>query len=819
MCDSKFIIKIRKCFQLLFEHDHRVTDDTLLEKFSLLLEQIFKANDADSGDVIQRGIDLNKWLNVFAARWKVLDSSVVALGLNVIGSLPICSYGLDALQINREIIKDLLKSIHSTPQLNSSISCSLWKLFLKLVEISSEEAWLPQDCLRSCILSIDDDSMYVSRAATELAVRLIIKNCNEETTRHAVLQFVSDIQKSNETKLVRKALDVLLHLSRDAKSTQLWDTEMLNQLHPVLLATMQTSDDEKIISNCATLYLNSKLWPNFELERDEIWLSIFNTLCEKSFILCSSKFIVSSLELISSREKNSHNLVSMLIYPLYLCGERPTDYLWPWSFDGLSSNIMEKMKVICSNSRSTTKLLCFIISSLTIVHSCFVTNESRLSLTKVLIELMSANQPISHLQKVSQVAADSLIRLLELWGDNWMRNLTSADQNMLLINSVMLLSRRPTPVAMSVRLTKLVAEILKKLCTNLRHVWNVVESQLKETMELSFCDPQWEIRDNAFELLSEIAKLSKDEEFLRNWLKESKLVDLCVLAFEDQQDYVKASAISVLSSIPEIGSKVKFDLVENMGKILLFDSEGIVRRAAARNFQSWMASSYLECENLELAYKCMVQCCYDLDWEVKLSAVQFWSTVLSLFEPNPESDPKNILEALVKCGFCSAVHVLAGDEDNSVRMEVAKLMVKLTELISPAVFTDYVGSTDVLTNAEVAEPVIIVPKITNETTSSGPVDESVIESVLDTIDNIVMQSKMVSFTDTKETKSLKDVLAAVNLTFPNQFLNRLQGVVSRASGHCVTTDLYDINPEALLDDILITNYESDHDEDIVIDCY
>ncbi|XP_015186913.1 PREDICTED: uncharacterized protein LOC107071944 isoform X2 [Polistes dominula] len=144
-------------------------------------------------------------------------------------------------------------------------------------------------------------------------------------------------------------------------------------------------------------------------------------------------------------------------------------------------------------------------------------------------------------------------------------------------------------------------------------------------------DPNWEVRDSVLEVLNTIAIISEDKyPAFQDFLLSNQFVELAIdIALTDGESYVRASALIFISSTIRIkklwDEKLSFfNFPDIIIKLYNNETEGIVRREAVilmkelYIYRKWKNTISCISEVMSVA------AIFDLHWEVKISALEFW---------------------------------------------------------------------------------------------------------------------------------------------------------------------------------------------------
>uniref|UniRef100_A0A8C6TJ83 BRCA1-associated ATM activator 1 n=1 Tax=Neogobius melanostomus TaxID=47308 RepID=A0A8C6TJ83_9GOBI len=238
-------------------------------------------------------------------------------------------------------------------------------------------------------------------------------------------------------------------------------------------------------------------------------------------------------------------------------------------------------------------------------------------------------------------------------------------------------------------------------------------SDLAQLVSKRVCDLRWEVRDSTVEFLGQQAtqtSFSVDPcQSSPLLLEERSTVPLLREALQDQESYVRASAVSALFSI---ATKVLFsstvcpqaDIVTKLLEILCEDTEGFSRRAVVQFFTSWFSHTSSSSSSLPPLLMTSVPSVLsrgssDLDWEVKVHALELAKLLMDSTltghtgAPHPyaamsrptfsalDSSLEDALKKLVDSGVVSALLSGLFDCDRPVGLKACQLLIRLRETL------------------------------------------------------------------------------------------------------------------------------------------
>ncbi|KAL1116333.1 hypothetical protein AAG570_005828 [Ranatra chinensis] len=149
-------------------------------------------------------------------------------------------------------------------------------------------------------------------------------------------------------------------------------------------------------------------------------------------------------------------------------------------------------------------------------------------------------------------------------------------------------------------------------------------------------DIHWEVRDSSLEVLEAISSLA-DAKFpaFQSLLIDNDLPRVVVsIATGDSEPYVRASGLAALCQMVKIqhiwdSALYNQKILDNVLKMLQHDTEGLVRHQASLLVTAIYKHQTIPGSFLDRIYDIMYHVAiYDLHWEVKLGALEFWSEVI-----------------------------------------------------------------------------------------------------------------------------------------------------------------------------------------------
>ncbi|XP_035721549.1 uncharacterized protein LOC118441356 isoform X4 [Vespa mandarinia] len=157
-------------------------------------------------------------------------------------------------------------------------------------------------------------------------------------------------------------------------------------------------------------------------------------------------------------------------------------------------------------------------------------------------------------------------------------------------------------------------------------------NEIGPTLYKRLHDPNWEVRDSVLEVLNTIAIISEDKyPAFQDFLLSNQFLQLAIdIALTDGESYVRASALIFISSTVRINKlwdeKLSFfDFPNIIIKLFNKETEGIVRREAVVLIKElYIYRKWLKSTINYISEVMSVAAIFDLHWEVKISALEFW---------------------------------------------------------------------------------------------------------------------------------------------------------------------------------------------------
>ncbi|XP_006814748.1 integrator complex assembly factor BRAT1-like [Saccoglossus kowalevskii] len=234
-------------------------------------------------------------------------------------------------------------------------------------------------------------------------------------------------------------------------------------------------------------------------------------------------------------------------------------------------------------------------------------------------------------------------------------------------------------------------------------------------------DTRWDVRDSVINFITDITQLSDNRNVVA-WIVESKLgKEVWEKLRDDDDSYVRASSLFSLAQMSlceelwlqfmSTCEQTMQSVVQTVTNVLLHDTEAFPRRAAVDVFLKWLTKhpqirSYLLSSNYSTykighkveedagesntehrsVFSIMLQASHDLDFEVKLSVLNFWEVIIHHYLPCFAT--KNLTESIwdelyhiQKTGCLEGLQSSSDDHDRVVAEKACTILITLKELI------------------------------------------------------------------------------------------------------------------------------------------
>ncbi|XP_069590443.1 BRCA1-associated ATM activator 1 [Ranitomeya imitator] len=218
------------------------------------------------------------------------------------------------------------------------------------------------------------------------------------------------------------------------------------------------------------------------------------------------------------------------------------------------------------------------------------------------------------------------------------------------------------------------------------------------------CSPTWEVRDTTLEFITSIMAAVKGRADVVQVLISSGLPQLVLDLMKDPESYVRASAVTCVGQIVNItpteaaGESRSAEtlrceaLVPHLMDILCHDTEGFPRRAVVKVFTDWLRNGHMQKlqDSDTVLSQILERTCSDLDWEVKVNALDLADSYMSqTLEMGPSltcpytiglpssRSSGSISDALVTCervGLFQALLTCLCDCDRPVALKACEIL-------------------------------------------------------------------------------------------------------------------------------------------------
>lgn len=240
---------------------------------------------------------------------------------------------------------------------------------------------------------------------------------------------------------------------------------------------------------------------------------------------------------------------------------------------------------------------------------------------------------------------------------------------------------------------------------------------LTQLVQKRVCDQRWEVRDSTVEFLGQqVTQASSSSssssvdpsQSLTLLLEERSTIPLLREALQDQESYVRASAVSALAQTLQsswqqgaVVAQEQTDIVTKLLTILCEDTEGFSRRAVVQFFISWFSHSPSSTSSpppllMTSVPSVLSRGSSDLDWEVKMHTLELAKLLTdstltghtqpphpyaAISQPTFNSSLDDALGKLVEMGVVSVLLSGLFDCDRPVGLKACQLLLKLRETL------------------------------------------------------------------------------------------------------------------------------------------
>ncbi|XP_040296812.1 BRCA1-associated ATM activator 1 isoform X1 [Bufo bufo] len=220
------------------------------------------------------------------------------------------------------------------------------------------------------------------------------------------------------------------------------------------------------------------------------------------------------------------------------------------------------------------------------------------------------------------------------------------------------------------------------------------------------CSPSWEVRDTTLEFITNLTATVTGRADVGQVLSDAGLPQLVLDLLNDPESYVRASAVTCIGQIVNnvhtsaagdfrsVEALKREDLVPHLMDILCHDTEGFPRRAVVKVFTDWLRKGHMQTfqDSEMLLSQILATTCRDLDWEVKVNALDLAHFYIShILEIGPShtcpytiglpsgKSTASVSDALGKCervGLFQALLSCLCDCDRPVALKACEILLE-----------------------------------------------------------------------------------------------------------------------------------------------
>ncbi|NXG70234.1 BRAT1 protein, partial [Baryphthengus martii] len=508
----------------------------------------------------------------------------------------------------------------------------------------------------------EDPSLFVSSAASQLLVDMLIlsveiettkpvspKDCDWPTCAQMIIKRIEDSLRSSSASHVEQSLKLLTNLFGSCRAT--W-TEVLWSGIAKQIESFLMEDTVQAQHMLANLLLRMAWSPVFCDSEGSFWLLVTSAL-EHLTPVQAGPLAAGLLKLYKCPQDVRIQALTVLLQPMdciLRAASQPLEYAGlldesisdPITIEGLLSSKSSCASFLCQTLAHLEELLStfreektfrdlpcasLLRSLLTILQLCngFLSPASPLgsTISRILINCF----------RVQRSALDVLAELSDLRGcDTLIGNLFDV-----LLAYLESPNTNPTVLKKTFQATSKWLVRLQELSYS-NSQWQHSEKILKDVflvLQKRLCSPCWEVRDSSLEFLTDMIKRLSDQDEFRQSLLSSEVPRLTENLLEDPESYVRASAVTAVGHLAFItyfapespvarNQYNKESTAAKLQEILSTDPEGFPRRAVINIFTEWLSqgcTGQLE-DTGQFVSRVIQTVQHDLDWEVRLGGLE-----------------------------------------------------------------------------------------------------------------------------------------------------------------------------------------------------
>lgn len=775
---------------------------------------------------------------------------------------------------SQNIFAKIQQLMETTIVENNELKQSIMDFFLSLAKFPAGLKWLlTSGSLLFIIDSLSDRTIFTRKKAEEIInhVLPLVDDIQRETIFTKLIEpiFTAGNRLENhqiESDKLKPYFEVLANYITQTLVTKKGDksagTLLALNTEKVLFNIVSTAENEKLLTQSASLLAaiyakcaleNEKGRCNWEIKA----VSLIQLLLRRGFLRVSLTVISHSLFVWSQLETSSmfvKQLVRLVIIPILVDTEEVANHFpcyttmcqfWEDLDDDSTKSISSMLTTMLRSNSELNELtsvsLVALNKSITKLGKDLALKITRSGLFLLGCLKVPEAKRMTLMSFTPQLAINliqSLCLYIDLYNIRWWETYET--------------------ICLPVMFTKLVAynasRNIQVTCAGLKGIKfciqqsihpdqvlllnNSPESSLNEMASILYectVSVHWEVRDSAMEVVLEMAQLSAVRyPPFQHLLINSHLLEAALSAFNDTESYVRATAIGVVAAatpVPllweHLSTHSNASVINSCYAVLQQDSEALARRAAAKALTLITQSGHFPCDlDRNVLYRYMSSAALsDLDWEVKLQALDFWQCIIdeSLTQQGmldgafPELtfskgkqkivrlDTKEIRSrlqtALSELGSCGCLYVLlqlVDDCDAPVREKSIRLLHHLRDVLANYQALDLhvwqsshshqVKTTDFTSQECIASEPESIPKNS----------DLVIEEILSVTDACLVAGIL-----TDKDPKLRPDPAPVSPVDAKDFVNKinLMDIEMMLTSTNMSSDLHVIDFDSLLDDL------------------